>query len=226
MQKWVKVLTVLLAVYTGILYSVTSHTDAHAKAPEVPLKEFTAEEAAEMLKDRTKGSDDAPIKMLNISAMSCTHCADMHETIMPEIIKKYVDTGIVKVQYVDLPSDAFALAGSLTTHCAPEDRYFPLVDALYKKQLHWMKSSRKLQENLIQYAALAGVPPARTKACFASKTLQAELLNKRKFILETYRVKSTPMVILIKGETTSRIEGVVPTLEMIENNIKMMMEED
>lgn len=226
MQKWVKVLSVLLAVYAGIFYAMTAHTDNAAKKAEDAAKgkDFTEEVAVKMLSDRTIGIDTAPVRMLYISALSCSHCSELHEKVLPVLEEKYVKTGKVKIQFVDLPSDASAFAASTLAHCVPEENYFPLVDMLYKKQADWALGKSSLEEKLVQYGTLFGLAPAKAKQCLHSKALYEQMMKKRKFILETYKVRGTPMLILIKGEDSVRVDGIVPTLPMIEQKLEPLLE--
>ncbi len=41
------------------------------------------------------GNPDAPIKLVEYGALSCSHCADFAETAMPDLVSDYVDSGRV-----------------------------------------------------------------------------------------------------------------------------------
>ena len=47
------------------------------------------------------GSNDAPVKIKIFSSLTCPHCASFHINVLPEIKKKYVESGKVQLILID-----------------------------------------------------------------------------------------------------------------------------
>src|SRR3954468_23378734 len=52
---------------------------------------------------RIQGSKDAPVWIVEISDFQCPYCKMWHDSTYPAIKKQYVDAGIVRLAYVNLP---------------------------------------------------------------------------------------------------------------------------
>jgi hypothetical protein len=51
--------------------------------------------------------------------------------VLPEIKKKWVDTGKVKLIYRDFPLDQTAVKAAQLAECAGNDKYFGVVDVIF-----------------------------------------------------------------------------------------------
>ena len=96
---------------------------------------------AELLKpgalpERQLGKDDAKVTIVEYASMTCPHCAHFHETTLPELKTKYIDTGKARLIFREFPFDPRAEAGFMLARCAG-DNYFPMVDVLFKQQQNW-----------------------------------------------------------------------------------------
>src|SRR5688572_24593498 len=47
------------------------------------------------LPDIVTGNADAPVTIVEYSSMTCPHCAAFHKEVLPELKKKYIETGKV-----------------------------------------------------------------------------------------------------------------------------------
>src|ERR1700719_3101496 len=84
------------------------------------------------------GSDKAPVTVIEYASMTCPHCAHFEETTLPELKKRYIDTGKVRYTLRTFPLDALAAAGFLLAICAGKDKYMPIVETLFAKQPDWI----------------------------------------------------------------------------------------
>ena len=82
------------------------------------------------------GKADAPVTIVEYASMTCPHCAHFHETTLPELKTKYIDTGKVRLIFREFPFDPRAEAGFMLARCA-KDNYFPMVEVLFKQQQSW-----------------------------------------------------------------------------------------
>ncbi len=85
---------------------------------------------------RALGDPDAPIVMIEWGDFLCGFCARYARETAPELIERYVDTGVLRIEWRDLPlqgDDAWtaALAGRAA---ADQDAFWDLHEILYADQ--------------------------------------------------------------------------------------------
>ncbi len=163
--------------------------------------------ATELLADRVLGDPNAPVTILDYSSMTCPHCATFHTETLPKIKEAYIDTGKAKLVFRDFPFDQAALRASMLARCAPAERYFPLLDVLFKSQAQWSRAADPAKA-LSQYGKLAGMSQAAIDACFADQALADGILKGRLAGQSEHKVESTPTFILNDG--AERISGAQP----------------
>jgi protein-disulfide isomerase len=86
--------------------------------------------------DRALGSADAPVTVIEYASTSCPHCADFHDEVFPTIESRYIDTGQVRFVFREMLTGEprLAQAGFMLARCAPDDRYFDVIDLLFEQQ--------------------------------------------------------------------------------------------
>ncbi len=75
--------------------------------------------------------------LIEYASFTCPHCAHFHTQILPEIKKKWIDTGKVKLIYRDFPLDQVAAKAAQIAECAGNDRYFGVIDLIFRGQPQW-----------------------------------------------------------------------------------------
>lgn len=60
-------------------------------------------DAGESLPDPTLGDDGAPVEVVEYSDFRCPYCGQFARETKPELIERYVDTGVVRYVWRDLP---------------------------------------------------------------------------------------------------------------------------
>lgn len=148
--------------------------------------------------ERTLGDPSAKVTVVEWFSMTCPHCAAFHLQTLPELKKRYVDTGKVRFVVRDFPTDAVALKAHVLAHCAGPDRYFAFVDALFQSQSRWA-SAKDPMAALKQIAKLGGLSDAQIDACLADRTMEDEVLKMRLDAQQKYDVRSTPSF-LVNGK--------------------------
>jgi len=73
------------------------------------------------------GADKAPVTVIEYASMTCPHCAHFSETTLPELQKRYIDTGKVRYTLRAFPLDALSAAGFMLARCGGKDKYMPIV---------------------------------------------------------------------------------------------------
>jgi protein-disulfide isomerase len=92
---------------------------------------------AGQLGDKSLGDLKAPVTVIEYASMTCSHCARFATTVFKPFKEKYVDTGKVHYIFREFPLDPLAAAAFALARCAPEDKYFPMVDVMFQTQDSW-----------------------------------------------------------------------------------------
>ena len=186
-----------LALATLLGAAVPAAASAQTTAPVQ-----TAQAQDSRLADRILGDKNAPVEIIDFSSMTCPHCATFHTEVLPKIKAAYLDTGKAKLVFRDFPLDQVALRASMMARCAPEERYFALLDVLFKSQAQWARAADP-QKALAQYGKLAGMQQSTIDSCLSDQALADGLLNIRLEAQDEHKVQSTPTFIV----GNERIEG-------------------
>lgn len=174
----------------------------------VPAGAFEPVAVPEVYPERVLGDANAPITIVEYSALTCSHCADFHTKTLPELKKNFIDTGKVRIVYRDFPIDNLALGAAVIARCVPEQSYFPLLDMLFRNQATWTRAENPL-EALKGYARLAGLSSEKVDACIQDKDLVVAVQQVRNGANESYGVTATPTFI-IEGQV---VAGAQPYAE-------------
>ncbi len=209
MRRYIGI-SLVLALVAGFSWTARAQESAAPQpaqpaAPESPAPEQAS--VAAMLADRVLGDPNAPVTIYEYSSFTCPHCASFHTEILPGLKTRYIDTGKAKLIFRDFPFDRAALTAGMLARCAPADRYWPLVDVMFKQQAQWSSAADPLAA-LTRIAKLAGMSQERIDACLADKELADGVLKIRLEGQEKFGVTATPTFILNEGKT--RIQGAQP----------------
>jgi protein-disulfide isomerase len=159
--------------------------------------------------DRVLGRDDAPITIIEYASLTCPHCAKFHNNSLATIKRDLIDTGKVRLIFRDYPIDNYALRAAMMARCAPNEKYFDLLEVLFKNQEKWTKSDNPLRA-LAQYGNLAGMDDDFITACMTNAELEAALLKRQRDAQTLYRIRSTPTFVFnLRGsENVRQLVGV------------------
>ncbi|WP_439500521.1 DsbA family protein [Aminobacter ciceronei] len=142
------------------------------------------------LPDMQLGKADAPVTIVEYASMTCPHCAHFHETTLPALKTKYIDTGKARLIYREFPFDPLAEAGFMLARCS-KDNYFPMVDVLFKQQQSWA-GSQNPKDALLQISKLAGFTQESFEACLTDQKLLDDIRAVRARGENDFKVDSTP----------------------------------
>ncbi|MCR9138906.1 MAG: DsbA family protein [Alphaproteobacteria bacterium] len=153
------------------------------------------------LKEMYLGDADAPVKIVEYMSMTCPHCAAFHNDTFKQIVTDYVDTG--KVQFIlrEFPFDPRATAAIMLARCAPEDKFFPMVDVFMQQQSVWARA-QDARQALLDISKLAGFTQETFEACLTNQKLVDDVNAVRTKAAEQFGVNSTP-TFLINGKRYS-----------------------
>ena len=142
------------------------------------------------------GSDDAPIKIKEYFSLTCGHCANFHVKTLPQLKKRYIDTGKVQLEFIDYPLDRLAIIAATLARTLPtEDGYLEAISILLKKQKQWAYSKKPLDE-LRSIAKLFGVSSKQFDEILKNIPLMQEIINKMEKESKNFNIESTPTFII------------------------------
>ena len=141
--------------------------------------------------DRILGNPAAPITIVEYASMTCPHCAHFTDEVLPELKKKWIDTGKVKLVLRDFPLDDEAVHASMIARCAPHDRFYAFVDTFFADQPNWA-TAPDYRVALSRLAALGGMSKEQVDACLKDTKLEDQVLGSRLVAANQLGVNATP----------------------------------
>jgi protein-disulfide isomerase len=155
--------------------------------------------------DMSMGSPKAKVTVIEYGSASCTHCAHFNNDIFPAFKAKYVDTGKVRYVFREFLTEPVNLAAAsfLLARCAGKDKYFSVLDAVFKAQADIYKTG-DADTALHKIAQDAGLSEDKAKACLADKAAVDALNARVQGYIDNDKISGTP-TFFVDGE---RMEGV------------------
>src|SRR5215470_4181488 len=141
--------------------------------------------------DRILGNPDAPITIVEYASLTCPHCAHFANDVFPELKKKWIDAGKVKLVFRDYPLDEPALRAAMIARCAPRDRFYAYVDTFFAQQEKWV-TARDYREALARLVRLGGMSQDAFDKCLKDTALENKILEERLVASKELDVNSTP----------------------------------
>ena len=145
------------------------------------------------------GNSDAKIKLVVFESLTCSHCANFHKNIYPELKKDFIDNGLISIEYKNFPLDIAAFNASKIAHCK-NDGNSEVLHYLYENQRQWVKGSsiedaNKNIKDLIEKSEFG----INVDECLADKSVEDHILEDRINGVKKFKVEATPTLI-INGE--------------------------
>ena len=171
-----------------------------------PAKMDSAE-IKKLMKDRFMGNPDAPVEVIIFSSFSCYHCAVFHKEILPELKKRYADTGKAVIYYHDLAMDTRSAAAGMLARCMDDNEFWKFADIVMESQTKWAMAT-DYKDILSGYATLGGLAKDKATECVNSKPLLKAMLQKRDSLAKKYDIKGTPTVFVAKDGKSESITTI------------------
>ena len=151
-----------------------------------------------MTAERALGNKDAKVTVVEYASLTCPHCASFYNGPWQALKKEFVDSGKVKFIYRDFPLDRVALAASMIARCTPEERYFGIIELMFKAQDSWRRAANP-QAALANIGRLAGMSKDTIQACLQNQAVFDAVMKQRNAGDQQYNVEATP-TFLVNGE--------------------------
>lgn len=148
--------------------------------------------------DTVYGDASAPVTLMALVSLGCSHCRKWEDEEMPKFIKQMVDTKKARLILRDFPLDNISLRGEAFLSCIPASKR-----ELMRKP--WFNDVGKF----LVSAALGQFGPEAIKAgnCMEDNTLLARFAKQAEEDEKTYKITGTPTFVLgsktFTGERTA-----------------------
>ena len=165
------------------------------------------------------GSYDATVKIKIFSSLTCPHCASFHIEVVPEIMKKFVETGKAQLIFIDFPLDLAAFNASKLLHCIDQKKQIIFLDTIYETQENWTSGSdiEDINENLKKIVKDLGINSSQFDKCLIDEAISDKILNGRIKANKKYSINSTPTIIINekKLEGSASFKNIKKRIEKI-----------
>ncbi|WP_075506405.1 thioredoxin domain-containing protein [Candidatus Pelagibacter communis] len=151
---------------------------------------------AEEVKRIIVGNKDAKITIIAFESLTCSHCANFHKNVYPELKKEYLDTGLAKIEFRHFPLDIAAFNASKVAQCK-NDGNADILESLYANQQKWVKGSsiEEANKNLQIFLKNEGFS-IDFESCVNNKNIEDFVLNDRIEGAKNFKVNATPTIII------------------------------
>jgi protein-disulfide isomerase len=148
------------------------------------------------IKRIVSGSDNARITIIAYESLTCSHCANFHTDVYPQLKKEYIDTGLAKIEFRHFPLDVAAFNASKIVQCK-ENQSLEILESLYSNQQTWVKGStiEEINNNLRKFIKKEGFIIDFEK-CINNKEIEDFVLNDRIEGTKNFKVNATPTIII------------------------------
>ena len=151
---------------------------------------------AEEIKRIVVGDKNAKITIITFESLTCSHCANFHNDVYPQLKKEYLDTGLVKIEFRHFPLDMAAFNASKISQCK-NDGDSTILNSLFANQQKWVKGSsiEEANKNLQKFLISEGFN-VDFEGCINNKEIEDFILNDRIDGVKKFKVNATPTIII------------------------------
>jgi protein-disulfide isomerase len=171
------------------------------------------------LPDQILGKADAPVTIVEYASLTCSHCANFHNTVYPALKEKYIDTGKVRFVLREFPLDNLAAAAAMLARCAGGDASHAMISVLFKTQEKWAFVRGSAVPELFKLAQQAGFTQERFDTCLNDKPTLGLIVSARDKASKDFGVNSTP-TFFINGK---RLKGRTDTIESFDQALAPLL---
>ena len=153
------------------------------------------------LGDMVLGSPDANVTLVEYASFTCGHCATFHASVFPDIKERFIETGLIKFVFRELPTPPQQLSyiGSVLARCAADkggdEAFFAVGDGLFKKQRDWVFGNDPKLE-LLKITNQAGMDEAALETCLSRQEIVDVINTNVTEANEVYKITGTPSFVM------------------------------
>ena len=169
--------------------------------------------------DMSMGNANAKVTMIEYASAACPHCARFNNEVFPAFKTKYIDTGKVHYIFREFLTEPVqvAAAGFMTARCGGKDKYFSILDAIYRGQ-EAMYQSGDFKGGLQRIAESAGISDDKFNACISDPAALTALQDRVQGYIDKDHINSTPTFVingtqLVGEQTIATLDAAVATAQ-------------
>ena len=163
------------------------------------------------------GNKNAKITIIAYESLTCSHCADFHKDIYPQLKKDFIDTGLAKIEFRHFPLDLAAFNASKISQCKTNES-LKILNSLYSNQQEWVRGNtvEEINGNLKKFIKNQGFEIDFEK-CINNEEIEDYVLNDRIEGVKKFKVNATPTIIVNdeKFEKTLNYKNLKKYLEKL-----------
>lgn len=181
------------------------------------------------------GNPNAPVKVIEYGALTCSHCAEFAEKSKDEL-KAMIDKGTVSYEFRTFMLNALDIPAALLARCNGAGTFFPIADQLFAAQRDWLGKAQAMTPadqqqlqglspaqlpaaladklGLVEFVRQRGISEDKAKACLADKKAIDGLVALTDKGVREFKVQGTPTFIIngVTQENTATWEALKPKL--------------
>jgi protein-disulfide isomerase len=163
--------------------------------------------------DMSLGPADAKVQVVEYASASCAHCARFNNTVFPAFKAKYIDTNKVHYTLREFltPPEEVAAAGFLLARCAGKDKYFTVLDAIYKNQAEMFQTG-DFRGVLLRIAQSTGMTEAQFNKCVSDPDALKALNARVQHAIDVDKISATP-TFFVNGKKVGEGEMTLAQLD-------------
>ncbi|WP_291075395.1 thioredoxin domain-containing protein [Hyphomonas sp.] len=149
----------------------------------------------------SKGSEDAPITLIEYGSVTCGGCKYFHDKIMPRVEQDYIETGKVRFIFREALRNDVDTALISMARCKGEDKFFAITDAIFERQPEIIKTAQAgtVLDTFLDIGAEFGIrTPAQFDACYENMNIRLDMIEVQE-TADLYELRGTPTLI-VNGE--------------------------
>ena len=163
------------------------------------------------------GNENAKITIIAYESLTCSHCANFHKDVYPQLKKEYIDTGLVKIEFRHYPLDIAAFNASKIAQCK-NNQGLEILESLYSNQQAWVKGNtvEEINNNIEKFIKEKGFE-LNFEKCVNNKEIEDFILNDRIEGAKNFKINATPTIIINgkKFEKTLNYKNLKKSLEKL-----------
>ncbi|MBB3988723.1 thioredoxin domain-containing protein [Croceicoccus naphthovorans] len=191
-----------------------------------PVAEVAAPEGTQWADMMTKtdeggylmGNPDAPIKLVEFGALSCSHCADFAADSFETLRDEYVNSGRVSFELRLFMLNSFDIPAALLATCSTDEAVIPLAEQFWGAQRSFFEKGQAAGQaaydqinnlppeqrfaavadvyGMTDFFAARGIARDQANQCLSNDTKASELAAQTQSASQTYEVTGTPTFLI------------------------------
>ena len=143
-----------------------------------------------------EGNENAKVKLIVYESLTCSHCANFHKDVYPELKKEFIDEGKINIEFRNFPLDLAALNAAKIAHCK-NDGASDILHFLYSNQDTWIKGGNILEINKnLEKLIVNSEFNLDFENCINNKKIEDYILEERIDGFKQYEIEATPTLII------------------------------